>query len=194
MDGYDTALIGTLFGFPAFQQRFGVPVPGSPGTFQITAKWQDALGLASPLGNIVGIFVNGILTERFGHKKTLLGFIIWLTACIFIAFFAPSVQVLFVGELLCGLSWGCFTTLAPAYASEVTPVALRGYLETWVVLCWGIGQMVSYGVLDGLVGNVTQWAWRIPFAVQWAWIVIALPFIIFAPESPVCIALLAVFP
>lgn len=183
MDGYDTALIGSLFGFPAFQQRFGVEV-GTTGKYQVQAKWQTALGLASPLGNIVGIFINGFLTERIGHKKTLLGSIVWLTGCIFIAFFAPNVQTLFVGELLCGLSWGVFTTMAPAYASEVTPVILRGYLETYVVLCWGIGQLISYGVLDSLIGNTTQWAWRIPFAVQWIWPVIIIPLVIFCPESP----------
>lgn len=183
MDGYDTALIGSLFAFPEFQKRFGVEV-GHTGKYQVTAKWQDALGLASPLGNVAGIFINGILTERFGHKKTLLGSITWLTGCIFIAFFAPNVQVLFVGELLCGLAWGVFTTMAPAYASEVAPVALRAYLETFVVLCWGIGQLVSYGVLDSLDKSTSRWAWRIPFAVQWVWPVIIIPLVLFCPESP----------
>lgn len=183
MDGYDTALIGSLFGFPAFRQRFGIEV-GSSGTYQVEAKWQTALGLASPLGNVVGIFINGVLTERYGHKKTLLGTITWLTGCIFIAFFAPTVEVLFVGELLCGLAWGVFTTMGPAYASEVAPVILRAYLQTFVVLCWGIGQLVSYGVLFGLVGNTSDWGWRIPFAVQWVWPVIIIPLAIFAPESP----------
>lgn len=184
MDGYDTALIGSLFAFPDFRQRFGVPDPAKPGTWQVQAKWQTALGLASPLGNIVGIYINGVLTERYGHRKTLMGSLAWLTGCIFIAFFAPTVEVLFVGELLCGLAWGVFTTMGPAYASEVAPTALRAYLETFVVLCWGIGQLISYGVLDGLTGNTTQWGWRIPFAVQWVWPAIIFPLMIFCPESP----------
>ncbi|KAH8681796.1 general substrate transporter [Xylariales sp. PMI_506] len=183
MDGYDTALIGSLFAFPNFQKRFGVEV-GDTGSYQVQAKWQTALGLASPLGNIVGIFVNGVLTERYGHKKTLFVSLAWLTGCIFIAFFAPNVQTLFVGELLCGLSWGVFTTMGPAYASEVTPVVLRAFLETFVVLSWGIGQLIATGVLDGLTGNTTEWGWRIPFAVQWVWPIIIVPFILFAPESP----------
>jgi SP family general alpha glucoside:H+ symporter-like MFS transporter len=188
MDGYDTALISSLFGFPAFQRRFGAEV-GHTGKYQVSAKWQVALGLASPLGNVVGIFTNGVMTERFGHKKTLLASIAWLTGCIFIAFFAPNVQVLFVGELLCGLAWGVFTTMAPAYASEVAPLVLRGYLETFVVLCWGIGQLISYGVLDGLIESgksvsLGNYAWRIPFAVQWVWPVIIVPLAIFCPESP----------
>ena len=184
MDGYDTALLGSLFAFPNFQQRFGKPVPGSPGSYQLQAKWQTALGLASPLGNIVGIFINGWMTERIGHKRAVLITQVFLTGFIFISFFAPSVEVLFVGQLLCGFCWGVFFTLGPAYASEVTPTILRAYLETFVVLCSGIGQLISYGVLDGLTGNTSVWGWRIPFGVQWVWTIIIVPLVAFAPESP----------
>ncbi|PCD25469.1 hypothetical protein AU210_014573 [Fusarium oxysporum f. sp. radicis-cucumerinum] len=184
MDGYDTALLGSLFAFPNFQKRFGIPNPSKPGTYQLEPKWQTALGLASSLGGIVGIFFNTWMTERIGHKKTLLISLFWLTGTIFISFFAPSVEVLFVGQLLCGLGWGVFTTMGPAYASEVAPVVLRAYLETYVVLCWGIGQLLSYAVLDSLVGNKSIWAWRIPFAVQWVWPVIIAPLMFFCPESP----------
>lgn len=184
MDGYDTALLGSLFAFPNFQERFGVPQANKPGSFQVEAKWQTALGLASPLGNIVGIFVNSYMTERIGHKRSVLVTQFFLTGFIFISFFAPSVEVLFVAQLLCGFAWGVFYTLAPAYASEVTPVVLRAYLETFVVLCSGIGQLISYGVLDGLLGNKTIWAWRIPFGVQWVWTIIIVPLVALAPESP----------
>lgn len=183
LDGYDTALIGSLFGFPAFQRKFGHET-SKPGAYQLQAKWQTALGLASPLGNIVGIYINAFLTERWGHKKTCLGTLAFLTGVLFIPFFARNIQVLFVGELLCGLAWGVFTTLAPAYASEVAPVVLRSYLETYVVLCWGIGQFVAMGILDSLVHRTDEWAWRIPLAVQWVWPVIIVPVLIFAPESP----------
>ena len=183
LDGYDTALIGSLFGFPAFQQQFGHKT-SKKGSYQLEAKWQTALGLASPLGNIVGIYINAFLTERWGHKKTCLGTLGFLTGVLFIPFFAKNIQVLFVGELLCGLAWGVFTTLAPAYASEVAPVVLRSYLETYVVLCWGIGQFVATGILDSLDHRTDEWAWRIPLAVQWVWPVIIVPVLIFAPESP----------
>ncbi|KAH8805500.1 general substrate transporter [Xylogone sp. PMI_703] len=183
MDGYDQALMGSFFGYPAFQKRYGYEV-GDTGKYQLPARWQSALGFASSLGNIVGIFINSITTERFGHKKSLLVTLVILIGLIFIPFFAPSIEVLFVGQLLCGIAWGVFTTLAPAYASEVCPVVLRASLETFVVLCWGIGQFVAWGVLVGLNQKAGQWAYRIPFAVQWVWPAIILPIAIFAPESP----------
>lgn len=42
-----------------------------------------------------------------------------MIAFIFVLFFAPNVSILVVGEVLCGLPWGVFQTLAPQYASEV---------------------------------------------------------------------------
>lgn len=183
MDGYDTALISTLFGFPAFQKKYGHEINGS-GEYTLAAQWQMALGMANPLGNIIGVTLNAYLTDRFGHKKILLCALVVLTGFIFIQVFAPGVQVLFVGELLAGIPWGMFSTMAPAFASEVAPLVLRSYLETWVVVCWGIGQFFSYAVLFSLNNSQSSWAYRIPFAVQWVWPVIIFPLALFCPESP----------
>ncbi|KAK4496785.1 hypothetical protein PRZ48_012768 [Zasmidium cellare] len=169
MHGYDSALMGSLFGFPAFQKYYG---------------HSSALGFASPIGNLVGVTVNGICTDHFGHKPVLIWSMVVLMGLVFIQFFATSVQVLFVGQLLCGIPWGIFSTLAPGYASEVAPLALRSYFETWVVCCWGIGQFVSYAVLFSLQHRDDHWAFRIPFAVQWVWPVLILPIVVFCPESP----------
>lgn len=183
MEGYDTALIGSLFGFPSFQHRFGNEI-GNTGAWEVPTKWQTALGLCGSSTGIIGIFLNSILCERIGHRKTLIGNLVFLTGCIFILFFASDIRVLFAGELLCGIPWGVFTTAVPVYASEVAPVALRAYFETYVVLCWGFGQLFAYACLDSLETNMTNSAWRIPFAVQWVWPVIIIPLIYLAPESP----------
>ncbi|KAJ5198713.1 uncharacterized protein N7498_007830 [Penicillium cinerascens] len=105
-----------------------------------------------------------LLDREMGPQKDLFRYIGLPDRGSFHPFFAKNIQVLFVGGLLCGLAWGVFTTLAPAYASEVAPVVLRSYLETYVVLCWGIGQFVA--------------------TVQWVWPVIIVPALIVAPGSP----------
>ncbi|KAJ5764728.1 hypothetical protein N7520_004287 [Penicillium odoratum] len=81
-------------------------------------------------------------------------------------------------------SWGVFTTLAPAYALEVAPLVLRAHLETFVALCWGIGQFLSYALIYTQTHRADEWSWRIPLAVQWAWPAIIFPLILFAPEFP----------
>ncbi|EEA23406.1 hypothetical protein TMatcc_002272 [Talaromyces marneffei ATCC 18224] len=183
MDGYDGALLGSLVAFPSFKTHFGQYVNATSG-YQIPAHWQLAIGCSSSVGNIIGIYIGAFTTDRLGYKRSLLLWLTWLTAFIFVSFFATHISVVFAGELLCAMSWGVFATLAPPYATELVPVVLRGLLEIWIVMCWGIGQLLSYSVLLTLNKDLSIWAWRIPFAVQWVWPVIIFPLVLFAPESP----------
>ena len=112
---------------------------------------------------------------------TCLTLIIAFTA---IFFTAQSVVALQVAEILCGIPWGVFQTLTITYASEVCPVALRGYLTTYVNFCWGLGQVIGIGVIKSMLGRTDQWAYRIPYSLQWMWPVPLLIGILLAPESP----------
>lgn len=51
-------------------------------------------------------------------------------------------------------------------------------------MCFATGQLVGAGVLQSFINRQDDWAWRIPFAIQWIWI----PFLFVAsflmPESP----------
>lgn len=51
-------------------------------------------------------------------------------------------------------------------------------------MCWVIGQFIAVGVNRGSIQRADQWAYRIPFAVQWAWPLPILIGILLAPESP----------
>jgi SP family general alpha glucoside:H+ symporter-like MFS transporter len=167
MEGYDIVLVSSFFAQPSFSRRYGDYIP-STDSYQISASWQNGLSNAVSVGNIIGAFFNGYFTHRFGYRAVLLASLAAECAFIFLTFFAPSLSVLLVGEFLCGIPWGVFATMAPAYASEVCPLALRGYLTVYVNLCWAFGQLISAGVKSGFVDNTTEWSYRIPFAIQWA--------------------------
>ncbi|UKZ72402.1 hypothetical protein TrVFT333_000031 [Trichoderma virens FT-333] len=150
----------------------------------ISASWQNGLSNAVSIGTIVGAFANGYFTHKFGYRKVLLASLLLVVGFVFIPFFAPNLGVLLVGELLCGIPWGVFATMAPAYASEVCPMALRGYLTVYVNLCWAVGQLISAGIQAGFEKNATEWSYRIPFAIQWTWPIPLFFILWFAPESP----------
>jgi SP family general alpha glucoside:H+ symporter-like MFS transporter len=183
MEGYDIVLIGSLFGQQAFKKRYGNYYENIQD-YQISGPWQVGLSNATTIGAIIGAFGNGWLTHKYGYRKVLAGCMVAVICFIFVPFFAPSIQVLLVGQILCGIPWGALATLAPAYASEVCPLILRGYLTVYVNLCWALGQLIAAGVLAGTESMTTQWAYRIPFAVQWVWPVPLLVVLHFAPESP----------
>lgn len=77
-----------------------------------------------------------------------------------------------------------FQTLSTAYAAEVMPVSLRAYLTANINMCWLIGQLCGVGVVYAFVNTQSEWAYRIPFGLQWAFAVPILIGVIFAPESP----------
>jgi MFS family permease len=90
-----------LFAYPPFAKRFGFLQ--SDGTYQLTAAWQSGLSNAPLVGEILGLFINGILAERFGYRKTIIGSLMLVVAFIFIVFFAKNLIMLCVGEILLGV-------------------------------------------------------------------------------------------
>ncbi|KAJ4208264.1 hypothetical protein NW759_013701 [Fusarium solani] len=183
MEGYDVNLLQGLFAFEPFQRRYGEEQPD--GSYQLSAQWQVGLANGVAVGEILGLFINGIVSERIGYRRTVLWSLLFVTCFIFILFFAPAVEVLLVGEILCGIPWGVFQTLTTVYAAEVCPVQLRAYLTTYVNLCWVIGTLLGQGILRAFVeSGSSEWAYRIPFAIQWIWPIPIAVGVLFAPESP----------
>ncbi|KAH7139942.1 general substrate transporter [Dactylonectria estremocensis] len=183
MEGYDTNLLSNFYAYPGFAKKYG-HYNEATDNYQLTAAWQAGLGNSSGVGAFFGTLLNGYLVTKYGHVRVLLGALVSLSAAIFIVFFAPNIQVLLVGQILCGFPWGIFATTAPAYASEVLPMSLRVYMTSWTNMCFIIGQLISAGVMAGLVNNPTQWSYRVPFAIQWFWPAVLIPIIFFAPDTP----------
>ncbi|TGO32960.1 hypothetical protein BHYA_0276g00050 [Botrytis hyacinthi] len=181
MTAFDPQLLGSLFATPAFQKDFGYKYKGD---YIVSAQWQTALGMGNPIGQVVGALLIGFPMEWYGRKWTYMVCVSGTAAFIFVQFFARSLPVLLVGELIGGLILGTYTTIAPTYASEVCPIALRGHLTSYVNLCFVMGQLIANGVIAGTSRLDNHWAYSAPFAIQWLWPLIILIGIPFAPESP----------
>ncbi|KAH6953617.1 hypothetical protein HG530_013018 [Fusarium avenaceum] len=187
MEGYDTNLLSNFFAYPSFLIKYGNFVgvsPEVPTGYQLTAGWQAGLSQGGGVGSIFGCLISGYLVTKYGSRKVQLGALVALSLAIFVVFFAPSLTVLVVGEILCGFPWGVLATTAPAYASEVLPTSLRTYMTSYTNMCFIIGQLISAGVLKGLSTRVDEWGYKIPFAIQWIWPVFLIPLIWMSPESP----------
>ena len=182
MEGYDTALLGAFYAMPQFQQKYGRQLPG--GSYQLTAAWQSGINNGGAVGSLFGLYISGILYERYGYRRTLLAALVMMTLCIFVQFFAKNIEMLLIGQILCGICWGTFQTQTTTYAAEVTPIVLRVYLTSYVNLCWIMGQFIAAGVVRAMVAQKDQWAFRIPFGVQWVWPVPIIIGVLCAPESP----------
>ncbi|KAJ3498038.1 hypothetical protein NLG97_g1433 [Lecanicillium saksenae] len=181
MLAFDPQLVGNLYATPQFKRDYGYPYKDG---YNIDAAWQTGLSMGSPVGQVVGAIFAAYPMDYFGRKITFTVCVLLTTGIIFIQFFSRSLPVLLAGELLAGLVLGMFVVIAPAYASEVCPTALRGHLTSYVNLCFVMGQLLANGVTAGTSKRTDHWAYSIPFALQWFWILVILPGLMFIPESP----------
>ncbi|GFZ52267.1 hypothetical protein JCM24511_10040 [Saitozyma sp. JCM 24511] len=156
MEGYDTYLIGNSYAYPSFAKKYR-QYQADSGTWAIPAMWQVALSDLGNIGNVVGLLLMGVLTDGFGHRLVIMAGLIVMVGLNVMTFFAPNVQVLTAAMALGGIPTGVFGIMGLAYASEV---------------------------LEALVGNPTEWSFRNPFAIEWAWPVPIFVLAIFAPDWP----------
>ncbi|KAF4970373.1 hypothetical protein FZEAL_10065 [Fusarium zealandicum] len=182
MEGMDVGLINNFFAHPSYLEKFGWP--DANGKQHISTKWQGAIGAGNNCGSIIGLLINGFLQSRYGSRRVYMGAMVLMGGTIFVLFFAQNVEMLVVGNVLCGIPWGIFQTLTTAYAAEICPAALRGYLTAWVSMCWGAGSFLATGVLRGSIGLKGDAGWRVPYGLQWIWIPPLFIVACLAPESP----------
>ncbi|KAJ7744117.1 maltose porter [Mycena metata] len=183
MESYDVFLIGNFIATPAFYNRFGAPDPAT-GIFYIVPKWQSALQMAGQLGALIGVFLAGPLTSRVGYRWATLFGLMLMNAFIFIMYFANSLPVFFVAQLLEGLPWGIFIANAPAYCSEIVPLRLRAPATQVLQMFWAIGSIIVGAVTFVYNDRMDDKAWKIPIALQWMFPTPLAILLFFAPESP----------
>lgn len=182
MEGFDHAFVSGFFAFPAFQERFGELQ--KDGKYQVPANLQSAVSNGVNAGEIIGLLLNGIIADLIGQRWVMIGSLFLMMCFIFLQFFATSIYMYLGAEILLGVPWGVFQTLTTTYAAEVCPNVLRPYLTMLVSLCWSIGYLLGTGVLRAFLSSKGQWAYRIPFALQWALPIPLAIGIFLAPESP----------
>ncbi|CAG8095053.1 unnamed protein product [Penicillium olsonii] len=181
MEGYDNILITSFFGFPTFKRTFG-QYYAEREDWEIPGPWQSVLSSGPVAGSILGAFLNGFIIHRHGFRFAFMLGLTMMIGFVFISFFGRTVEIQTLGQVF--IPWGMFATIGPAYASEICPLAFRPYLTAYVNVCFAIGQFISAGVIQSLVDRTDEWAYRIPFALQWIWPAPLLCISWFMPESP----------
>lgn len=101
MEGFDLALVNGLYGFAQWRQKYGELQPD--GSYEVSAAWQAGLSNGANVGSIIGLFINGWISERFGYRYTIISCLVLLMGFTTIFFTAQNVETLLVAEILCGI-------------------------------------------------------------------------------------------
>jgi SP family arabinose:H+ symporter-like MFS transporter len=174
--GYDSLVIsGTLDYLAAY--------------FKLNAWGIGFAASVAQLGGLAGALGGGWIADRVGLKRSL-----YLCAILFIAsaigiYFARSVNIYTFWRLICGLSSGISTIVAPMYVAEISPARVRGGLVTLFQLGLVFG-IFSAILVNSCIHRMGDEQWNA--AVGWRWMFLAgsVPGILFffsvvaALESP----------
>ncbi|KAK4139234.1 uncharacterized protein C8A04DRAFT_33284, partial [Dichotomopilus funicola] len=101
MEGYDVCLINNFYAFPQFNKKYGERLPS--GDWEVTAPWQAGLSNGANVGELIGLLINGWVSERFGYRWTVIVCLMLINAWTALFFTAQNVQTLLAAEILCGI-------------------------------------------------------------------------------------------
>jgi len=183
MESYDVFLMGNFLALPAFTREYGV-FDAAKNEYTVVAKWQSALQVSGQLGALIGVFLAGPLTNKFGYRWATIIALMALNGFIAIFYVADSLAVMFVAQLLSGLPWGVFIANAPAYCSEIVPLQLRAPCTQMLQMFWAIGSIIVGAVTYHYNDLNESAAYRIPIALQWLFPTPLAILLFCAPESP----------
>jgi SP family general alpha glucoside:H+ symporter-like MFS transporter len=92
--------MGSFFGFAPFKNFYGTVLDPKDGGKLITATWQSGIKNGVQVGSIIGLYLNGVVSDRIGYKKTMFGSLILMIAFIFMHFFAQNIETILAGAIL----------------------------------------------------------------------------------------------
>lgn len=147
MAGMNLASHGTQDMYPTFLQRF----------WRFGTTERSLMTAVSMLGAIAGGVTIGLLSDRFGRKRSI---VFALLAAILVGplwAYAPRVGWLVTGAFLIQFcvqgAWG----VIPAHLSELSPNAIRGFLPGFAYQC-GAAMAGSVGTLEALLARHMSYA------------------------------------
>lgn len=127
----------------------------------------------------VGGWLLGVYADRKGRKAALTLSVLLMSGGSMLIAVTPDFKtigiaaplLLVLARMLQGISVGGEYGTAATYLSEIAPVNRRGLYSSFQYVTTTLGQLLAFGILFLLQswllkpGQLTDWGWRIPFAI-----------------------------
>ncbi len=109
------------------------------------------------VGAILGSFVSGNLAGAFGRRSMLLTTTVVLIVGAAVSGLADSMPILVLGRLVTGFATGVTASIIPLYIAEISPVSIRGRLNSIQHLAVCCGILAAYGANTLLMVEPDGW-------------------------------------
>lgn len=160
-DGYDLVVYGSTVPTLLEYQDWNLD-PATAGT----------IGSLALVGMLLGTLSVGILTDRLGRRRIMLGCIAWFSTCMLLTFFAPSVEVFGALRFLTGLGLGGVVPTCIALTVEFAPKARRQIANAVMFSGYSVGGVLASVLALNLLSVID---------FRWLYLVGALPLITLLP-------------
>jgi MFS transporter, SHS family, lactate transporter len=139
---------GTQDLYPTFLQR----------SWGFSPTQRAALTAISMVGALIGGVVCGLLSDRFGRRRTIVGALVGGLLLIPLWAFAPSIPLLVVSafamQFVVQGAWG----VIPAHITELSPDGVRGFLPGFAYQC-GVLIAGSIATIEALLAALVGYGW-----------------------------------
>ncbi|KAJ4312512.1 hypothetical protein N0V94_007405 [Neodidymelliopsis sp. IMI 364377] len=180
--GYDSVINGASISMPAFLLYFGAHTP--TGSLYVPSIWASMWTAMSYLLQAIGGLGIGFVSDRIGRKWACVGAACISVVGVGVQFAATSRGMLLGGKIINGLAIGCIFASATSWASEISPLRLRGPIQSGIILFMVLMQALGLVTIRVYIDNISPSAFRTVFALQWIWPAAAGLTFVFMPESP----------
>ncbi|TGO20785.1 hypothetical protein BPAE_0266g00020 [Botrytis paeoniae] len=183
--GYDTGTIAGIITMRYWLVTFSTGyIDPKTGQLGITSSESSLIVSILSAGTLFGALFAALVADWTGRRIAL-----WISLCVFafgVILQTASVDIpLFVaGRFFAGFGVGMVSMLVPLYQSETAPKWIRGAIVGAYQLAITLGLLLA-AVIDNATKDLDNTgSYRIPIAVQFAWVLILGIGLIFLPELP----------
>jgi sugar porter (SP) family MFS transporter len=124
------------------------------------------------------------VSNKYGRKPGIYAGYTFLILGSVLQTLAPNATAFMIARVWVGCASGLFGNAAPLLINEAAYPSHRGIFNAMFMSGWYVGGSVAAWLIFGTRNMTTSWAWRIPSVFQLLLPLLALPGLIFAPESP----------
>lgn len=180
--GYDQVVNGASISMPGFLLYFGAMTPEHQP--YLPSIWTSLWTAMSALMQAVGGIAIAPVSDRLGRRYSIMGVCVVSAGGVAVQYCSYTRGMLLAGKMINGFAIGGALSVGTTWASEISPVRLRGPIQSSIVLATVFMQAMGLLVIRQNITDITTTGFRIVFAVQWPFA--ALTFVLFAlvPESP----------
>lgn len=143
VESYDIGLTGSV-------------LPSLTALYHLNTAVKSAVSVSSSAGVVIGIVPAGLLADRVGRKRVMVGGTIVFSILTFLTGFAPDIATLIALRVLAGIAMGAVFPLPYAYAAELCPPAVRGRFTGIADSFLSVGYFLSPLLALVLIPSVTN--------------------------------------